>query len=597
MADVGGEEIGGLRVGPYLPESGVEPTDGSPANAVTEFIPTVYDASAYDPTGYGSAAYDSAAYDASARDVMHGLYQADPYQADPPKVTQSPVSAYPAAEPQPWSTPQPAWPEQTSSWTEPTAASPTVQPEPVQPEPEQDWAVRIPARVTSRADRALARRAPALPGPPPAPPAPPPVQPMFGQPPLGQPLLGQPPAAAPVPAPALLPQPSAAHHLAAYPAAQPTPAPNPSGAEGFRTDEWLPVRRGKGVTLIGPGAEITQSLSASNPSNGPAASTPPALPAGPSSPNPAGHLPVPVPPTGSTLPAVAGRAPGQGIVKRSGRRGPVFIDADNWDFIPESDGPRGTTNETYAGRRRSVKPTARLALVLGVVLVGVAAATGVEIVLRSSNGHHSAAPDLRVSPSYPGDEGQVVASTPASGASATGRPGQPSTSVSGSASSSPTTHLIGNPSPPVSGSPSASASPSASVSGAAFSLTIEAEAAANVTTGSAARTTYPGTSGGQMVGYLGNVGEGAAGTLQVNGVTVPSSGTYTMTIFYVSSANRTAYISVNGSTPFAQVVTASNGCCSTVAVRVTLQAGANIITFSNPDARCPAIDKLVISQP
>jgi hypothetical protein len=70
-----------------------------------------------------------------------------------------------------------------------------------------------------------------------------------------------------------------------------------------------------------------------------------------------------------------------------------------------------------------------------------------------------------------------------------------------------------------------------------------------------------------------------------------------VTFHYVSNSNRTAYITVNGNLAGTVAVSTRNSCCGTGSLNVTLQQGTNTIEFGNPSARCPAIDRIVITRP
>ena len=72
----------------------------------------------------------------------------------------------------------------------------------------------------------------------------------------------------------------------------------------------------------------------------------------------------------------------------------------------------------------------------------------------------------------------------------------------------------------------------------------EAEASNNTLSGAAVRASSSNCSGGQKVGYLGN---GANNYIIFNGINVTSSGSYTLTIYYLTAETRTFYINVNGS--------------------------------------------------
>jgi hypothetical protein len=127
-------------------------------------------------------------------------------------------------------------------------------------------------------------------------------------------------------------------------------------------------------------------------------------------------------------------------------------------------------------------------------------------------------------------------------------------------------------------------------------LTIEGEAGSVVAP--AERSSYQGSSGGQIVGFLGvTQGRSGQGRLVLSGVSVPTAGTYTVTFHYIANSNRTAHVIVNGAAAGTAAVSARSECCGTGSLNVTLQAGTNTIEFTNPTARCPAIDRVVITRP
>jgi alpha galactosidase A-like protein/alpha galactosidase C-like protein/alpha-galactosidase-like CBM13-containing protein/alpha-galactosidase-like protein len=121
----------------------------------------------------------------------------------------------------------------------------------------------------------------------------------------------------------------------------------------------------------------------------------------------------------------------------------------------------------------------------------------------------------------------------------------------------------------------------------------EAEAAANTIAGGAGATACSTCSGGQKVGF---VGEG--GTLTFNSVTVPSAGTYQVTIAYLdgSATGRQADVSVNGGS--GQLVqftpTGSFSTVGTLTVPLTLAAGTNTIEFSNASGYAPDFDRIIV---
>ena len=134
----------------------------------------------------------------------------------------------------------------------------------------------------------------------------------------------------------------------------------------------------------------------------------------------------------------------------------------------------------------------------------------------------------------------------------------------------------------------------ASATAPPLATSYEAEAAGNALAGGAVVQTCTTCSGGAKVGF---VGEG--GTLTFNSVTVPSAGTYNVTIAYCdgSATGRQATVSVNGGA--AQTLsftpTGSFSTVGTIAVPLSLQAGANTIEFANPSAFAPDFDRLIVA--
>jgi hypothetical protein len=121
--------------------------------------------------------------------------------------------------------------------------------------------------------------------------------------------------------------------------------------------------------------------------------------------------------------------------------------------------------------------------------------------------------------------------------------------------------------------------------------TIEAESAQNTLNGTARIHTVPEASGGQTIG---NIGRGSANTLRINGLNVPQTGTYTLTIFYISGdGSRAAAVNVNG---IVNTVTfPATGDWDTVGsltTRVSLRAGTNTITFVNAANPAPDFDRI-----
>jgi endo-1,4-beta-D-glucanase Y len=98
-------------------------------------------------------------------------------------------------------------------------------------------------------------------------------------------------------------------------------------------------------------------------------------------------------------------------------------------------------------------------------------------------------------------------------------------------------------------------------------------------------------SGGQKLSYLGN---GGTATLTV---TEPAAGTYTMTIYFMSvGQTRTATITANGSAPSTVSFpeTPDYNTVVTTTTTVALKAGTNTITFANPSAGAPNLDRITL---
>jgi hypothetical protein len=133
----------------------------------------------------------------------------------------------------------------------------------------------------------------------------------------------------------------------------------------------------------------------------------------------------------------------------------------------------------------------------------------------------------------------------------------------------------------------------ASAAAPPLATSYEAEAAANTIAGGAGITACSTCSGGEKVGFV-----GAGGTVTFNGVSVPSAGTYQVTIAYLdgSATGRQADVSVNGGA--AQLVqftpTGSFSTVGTMTIPLTLTAGANTIEFSNPSAYAPDFDRIIV---
>ncbi|HKT02677.1 MAG TPA: hypothetical protein VJT31_24365 [Rugosimonospora sp.] len=131
--------------------------------------------------------------------------------------------------------------------------------------------------------------------------------------------------------------------------------------------------------------------------------------------------------------------------------------------------------------------------------------------------------------------------------------------------------------------------------------TFEAESPANTLIGSANVTTYSGASGGKLVRAIGDWGSPkGSGALRFNNVMVPKNGFYVMTFYFVNikaNVTRTTIITASGSPSKSVTVASDSACCTPQQLLIFLFKGRNSITFSNPNAEAPAIDKITIAVP
>jgi hypothetical protein len=247
----------------------------------------------------------------------------------------------------------------------------------------------------------------------------------------------------------------------------------------------------------------------------------------------------------------------------------------------------------YRGRRRVAGPGpfGGRRLVLAAVVAGSVAVMGVVAFAVWSHPPAGRSPDA-LSPGGT-DPVPVVTDTDLSpaGGSASARPSPRDTAQPGAPTPPPLPTL--EPSPSLTPSPTAGPRPGP--------VTYEAEAAANTVSGSARISNYDGASGGRIVRNLGLWnGPGSAGTLTFGNVTAPEAGPYHLTFFYVylnAEPARTAVITVAGAEPISVTAGGGSTCCASRTVTVVLRAGANTITFGNPNGHAPSIDKIVIGGP
>ena len=100
--------------------------------------------------------------------------------------------------------------------------------------------------------------------------------------------------------------------------------------------------------------------------------------------------------------------------------------------------------------------------------------------------------------------------------------------------------------------------------------------------------------GRQKVGYLGN---GANNYVIFNGINVISSGSYTLTIYYLSAEARTFDVSVNGGTGIVVNCNSSGGWSTvgTITTTISLNSGNNTIKLYNNSGYCPDLDRIGIT--
>ncbi|HKT02038.1 MAG TPA: hypothetical protein VJT31_21125 [Rugosimonospora sp.] len=233
----------------------------------------------------------------------------------------------------------------------------------------------------------------------------------------------------------------------------------------------------------------------------------------------------------------------------------------------------------YRGLRRADRVADRHWPVIGAALAAVSVALAVLIVVASMPVRRGAT----VPPNGMGAPGVSVGANP-----------QPTAPTIGPASTVP---AMGNPVPTRKAVPNPNRKNGQGLNGQG--VTYEAEAAANVLSGSAFVTDYARASGGRIVRNIGEWDDpNGPGTLTFTQVSVPANGVYTLRFFYVHIDNqqsRTVYITIATVGSFAVTVNGSSTCCASKAVAIPLQKGINPITFANPDGPAPSIDKIVIS--
>jgi hypothetical protein len=124
-------------------------------------------------------------------------------------------------------------------------------------------------------------------------------------------------------------------------------------------------------------------------------------------------------------------------------------------------------------------------------------------------------------------------------------------------------------------------------------LPYEAEATGNTLTGTARVVQCPACSGGRKVAFI---GDGPGNTVTVNAVEAPEAGDYRLEIQYTVDGTRSFFVSVNGGEAIEVPASGTNADIpQRTAVAVPLQAGANSITFGNPSAPAPDLDRVSVT--
>jgi hypothetical protein len=288
---------------------------------------------------------------------------------------------------------------------------------------------------------------------------------------------------------------------------------------------------------------------------------------------------------------VSGLGPGVDTAVGPGARsrtGPELLDEDSWDADPVL-----SSSTAYEGRRRAEPRPTRRWVMVGAVLVGLAAAVTLPYALTSSpnvvtadpSGPRPAVSGTITSSEQSTGEARSVSSTPepsgsttqpAAPVASTSRPGAPTSSTSSTAPAPPA------PPPPPQFQP----------------LTFEGENAE--LTGSAWDWDYPGASGGEIARNLGDWGSWKGdGVLTVRDIAIPTSGNYRITIYYVHPDNesqRRGILTVSGVSSGELIFDGNSQCCRTKDVTLSLSAGTKTLTFTHPNRRAPSVDKIVISR-
>jgi hypothetical protein len=256
------------------------------------------------------------------------------------------------------------------------------------------------------------------------------------------------------------------------------------------------------------------------------------------------------------------------------RTGPLPVDGDTWDAdgVWRNGDPPMYESDRYHGRRRTKGAVADYRWWIGGAAALIASIATVALIMAPSAGGGGS-----ISAPLPGLETGARSSTIESGELPTGGGSAPV--------DAPTT--AGNLTAPT-------------VNQSPFAVTIEAESGSPtvILAGSAASQPDAQASGGQIVTGLGNLGAGAEpGTMQVGGLSLPSAGTYLISIYFANLGDHSqthAVLTVTGAEPKTVMFAGSKKCCGVRSVDMPLSSGVHVITITNPTGPAPSIDKIVI---
>lgn len=122
-------------------------------------------------------------------------------------------------------------------------------------------------------------------------------------------------------------------------------------------------------------------------------------------------------------------------------------------------------------------------------------------------------------------------------------------------------------------------------------LSVEAESATlSPASGHPSPYPCPACSGGSRVRFVGR-----GKTVTFNGLSVPASAIYHLTIAYELDGSRSFFVSVNGGSSTEVPCTGTNwNSPTTITVAIVLRAGTNSVRFGNPSSDAPDLDKITI---